>query len=208
MGKLWIAVALLTTLLAGGWMFADATVYSGAQVEERTLRIIASMAAGSLDMTAVGQLTGTLGDEGSPAFATIRTYLKRVLQALPEARYAYLMGERDGEVIFLVDAEDQNLPTYSPPGETYPEASPALIAMFSNGEPFVEEPYRDRWGEWTSGLAAVREQGTGRIIAVLGIDIPADQWRHKVDGYRIYGMAIAAIIVGLMTSVLVAQWRE
>ena len=118
------------------------------------------------------------------------------------------MGERDGVVFFLADAEDENSRDYSPPGQTYPEASPALLRVFSSGAPYVEEPYRDRWGEWTSGLAAVKDQATGKVIAVLGIDIPANQWRAQIDGYRVYGFAIECMIVGLMTMVLYAQWRE
>lgn len=209
MRLLWLGVALLTAFFAGTWIFVNLTGYSGTQVEERTLRVIASMAASSLDSSSIGQLTGTTGDYGSPAFVRTRAELKKIRQAVPRARFVYLMGKRrDGEVIFLVDAEDAGSPDYSPPGQTYPEASPALMAVLSGGSPFVEEAYRDRWGEWVSGLAAVRNRPTGRVVAVLGIDIPAESWRGRIGSYRIYGVAIAGMIATLMAMVQFVHWPE
>jgi hypothetical protein len=166
------------------------------------------MAASSLDRNAVGQLTGRPSDSRSSAFATVRAELKEIQQAVPNARFTYLMGQRDGMVIFLADAEDESSPDYSPPGQAYPEASPGLLGVFSGGKPFVEEPYRDRWGEWTSGLAPVKDRATGGVIAVLGIDIPANRWREQIDGYRVYGAVIAGLIVALMGIVLFVQSQE
>ncbi len=93
----------------------------------------------------------------------------------PDARFIYLMA-RDGQVVsFLVDSEAPGTDGYSPRGETYPEASPALVAMFDNGQPLVEGPISDRWGNWLSVLAPVLSD-THKVVGVVGLDIPGSTY--------------------------------
>ncbi len=196
---------MLPVLIGGMWSFTDVLGETGTQVEERTLRLIASMAANSLDITTVKTLRGDMGDSGSQAFAALRAELKKIQRAAPNARFARLMGERGSDVVFLADAEDENSPEYSPPGQVYSGAPAALLRVFSDGGPLVEKPYRDKRGEWASGLAALKDGTTGRVVAVLGIDVPADDWRRQIGRYRLYGAGIVGFLLALFGILLFFQ---
>jgi diguanylate cyclase (GGDEF)-like protein/PAS domain S-box-containing protein len=204
----WIAVAVLTALVVGGWAFIQTVSGVGTQFEQKNLTSMATIAASSFEPDTVRSLKGNKEDISSPVLAAVRNKLKRIKRQLPEARFVYLMGRRDGVVFFLADAEEPTSPDYSPPGQTYPEASPILNHVFSATEPMLETPYRDRWGEWVSSLAPVIDPATGGTLAVFGFDVPASHWRDEL--YRLD--LIAGIVVALFATIgggwLVTQMRS
>jgi diguanylate cyclase (GGDEF)-like protein/PAS domain S-box-containing protein len=193
----WIAIAVLAALAAGGWAFIETVSRVGTDFEQKNLLSVASIAATSFEPDAVRTLKGSKEDISSPALASIREKLKRIKRQLPLARFVYLMGRREGAVFFLADAEEPTSPDYSPPGQLYPEASPILNRVFSTAVPMLETPYRDRWGEWVSSLAPVIDPTTGGTLAVLGFDVPASHWRQQLDRLD----AIAGIITALFAAI-------
>ena len=96
-------------------------------------------------------------------------------------------------IVFLADSEPSDSPDYSAPGDPYNEASPELLHAFATGEPFVEGPFEDQWGEWVSGHAAIRDPETGAVRALIGIDIDAHVWRRQVGVYRWFGLGLSAV---------------
>lgn len=112
--------------------------------------------------------------EGSQAdYDTLKERLENVKKANPDARFIYLMA-RDAHknVAFLVDSEQPGTDGYSPRGEAYPEASPALIAMFDNKQTLIEGPIGDRWGNWLSILTPIVSD-QGKVVGIVGLDIPS-----------------------------------
>jgi diguanylate cyclase (GGDEF)-like protein/PAS domain S-box-containing protein len=208
MTLLWIGIALMAALVVGGWVFVSLVSRAGGDLEEKTLVTIASIAATSIEADAVRSLQGNENDLSSPAFAAVRDELKKIRQRLSTARFVYLMGQRDGAVFFLADAEDPKSPDYSPPGQAYPEASPTLLRVFSAGEAMVERPYRDRWGEWMSSLAPIVDPKTQKVLAVFGFDIPANHWREQINLYRVFAGAIVGLLALVFGIALFVQARS
>lgn len=79
-------------------------------------------------------------------------------------------------MIFLADAEASDSPDYSAPGDIYDGPSDALFSGYHTGKPTIEYPYHDRWGYWVTSVAAIKDLKTGKVVAVLGMDINADSW--------------------------------
>jgi hypothetical protein len=167
---------VLMVLTIGYGLFRFATAY-GVGYERSRLAARVTEISHRIDPGTIEKLTGTAGDADTPAFRHIVGELTQVHSENRDCRFTYLMGRKDGAVIFLVDSTDPSSPDYSPPGEVYEEASPALIASFDKGESFVEGPTVDRWGTWVSGLAPIRDHSTGRVVGVLGMDVSAERWR-------------------------------
>ncbi len=188
---------LLAVVLAGGWFFVSLFVSYGESLERKALLQTASTAAASFEPARVSALAGNPVDPAGAALNHVRGALQRTRDAVANSRFAYLLGEKGGDIIFLADAEPAGSADYSPPGEVYGEASPGLRAIFATKQPIVEGPLRDRWGDWVSGLAPIVDPATGQVIAVFGIDIRADSWEAGVARYRGLGIVIAGLVAAI-----------
>ena len=98
----------------------------------------ARIAATSIDSSLVKSLTGTASDAASSQYRSLKNQLTTIKNISQDMRFVYLMGLKNNNVIFLVDAEPANSEDYSPPGEIYPEPSADLIDIFYTGQAFVE----------------------------------------------------------------------
>ncbi len=201
-----LAVVIVVTGL--GWL-AGETLAGFSDRQERTAheQRTAAVAAG-LDPALIAACRGEKADLERPGWKALRERLAAVRDRVPGCRYAYLMHHRaDGKVVFLCDGEPPESPDASLPGSVYDEVTPGMLALFARGSGSgTEGPYRDKWGAWISGLALLPVPTGGRP-AMLGIDIPANDWALKQRLHRIEGMAVAAIVLlGLLVG-LSALWR-
>jgi signal transduction histidine kinase len=128
----------------------------------------------------VKSLSGSLADLGNPDYQDIKKMLSDAAKVNLDVRFIYLMGMKNGEVFFFADSENPNSSDYSPPGQTYPEASQRLLSIFKNKKPLVEGIYSDRWGRWLSALTPILDPATGNVLALVGMDINASSYVNKV----------------------------
>jgi PAS domain S-box-containing protein len=176
-----LLIAGIILILAGGfvlnlWM---------AQAEDNRLRedLLAKSRLVKVGFNAeeLKGLTGTERDLSSPAYLTLKDQLRRVRFAGLPIRFMYFMRQRDdGAVIILVDSESPDSSEYSAPGEVYPEASEALKGVFARGTEITEGPSPDRWGTWVSSLTPITDPETGKVVAVFGMDVDAQDWNLKI----------------------------
>ena len=192
-GMAWV----LAVLLVAGAFFLGWRVVRQA---DRDLRVDllenARLVAGGISMESVAALSGTAADLENPAYLDLKRQLTAIHQAHGRSRFLYLLGQNpDGGVFFLIDNEPPGSPDYSPPGQLYEEASDDLLRVFSAGTAIVEGPETDRWGTWVSVLEPLRDPQTGRVAAVLGMDIDARQWRKAVLTAAAWPSVLAAAMV-------------
>ncbi len=161
---------------------------------ERRASLLGRVQTGAfmLDRAALGTLTGTAADVDRPAYRAIREALHDLKVSVADARFAYLLARKDGDIVFLADSEPDNSPDYSPPGQVYDEAGEGLKRLFTRGDGLVEGPIRDRWGAWVSALTAMK--GGGKTIAVLGMDVDAAAWGRTLIFHRLTGVAVAFML--------------
>lgn len=139
------------------------------------------LAAGALNLDRVKILTGTEADLNSPDYLKFKEKLVSLRALNPDCRFVYLMGRRaDGAVFFFVDSEPSDSEDYSPPGQVYEDATESDLRVFDTQVTAVEGPYSDSWGVWVSALVPMIDPETGDLIAVLGMDIDARDWKWKV----------------------------
>ena len=126
-------------------------------------------------------LTGSEADLSSPDYIAVKDALIRIRSSDPQIRFVYFMGQQpDGKIVFLVDSEPNDSEDYSPPGQEYPEASETLLNVFVSKGEITEGPSSDRWGTWVSSLNPVIDPATGKVIAVLGMDVNASDWNMHI----------------------------
>jgi PAS domain S-box-containing protein len=138
----------------------------------------ANPVANAVNLQRVQTLTGTDLDLRSPDYKRIKEQLASVRLAEPKCRFIYLMGRKpDGKVFFMVDSESQDSKDYSPPGQVYGEASAKIDMVFDKKKMLVQGPYSDRWGTWVSSFIPLTDQQSGKMLAVMGMDIDAHLWK-------------------------------
>ena len=207
---LWWCGILTAIVLVGGWFFVDLFSRYGESLERRALLVAAATAAASFDGSDLASLKGSADDLNTHSHLQALERLQRLRGSLPQARFAYLITLRNRDFIFLADAEPPGSPEYSPPGEVYAEASPIMRRVFATGAAATEGPTADRWGVWVSGLAPVIDERSGEVVAVLGVDISAEDWQATVARFRWLGIAISgllAAVVLVFTALMYGQYR-
>ncbi|WP_051273211.1 PAS domain-containing hybrid sensor histidine kinase/response regulator [Desulfotruncus alcoholivorax] len=193
----WAVPAVLFILLFG-WVVAFIVGERGQEEFSRNIIARAATAATAIKPEMVLALSGSPSDNGKPGFETLRRQLKAIHAANPDCRFVYLMGLRDGKVFFYVDSEPRHSADYSKPGDVYQETTRQLINFFSSGEPYIEGPMRDRWGDWVTGFAPVTDPVSGRVVAALGIDISATYW-ERVGAARRLIVIVFTFIWSILT---------
>ncbi len=177
--KVGIIFAALTVVVVAGALSA---LYFGArdrirQSVRRRLHDIVAIAAQRID----GDLHTTLTDpeqEGNEAYRQIKRTLQEIRDIDSDLYYVYTVRVNvEGDIWFVVDAEEDP-DEISHLGDIYDDASELLRTNIATlDRPIVEESfYTDKWGTWLTGYAPIRN-AEGERVAVLGIDINADQVR-------------------------------
>jgi diguanylate cyclase (GGDEF)-like protein/PAS domain S-box-containing protein len=199
---------LAAVILVAGWYFVVAFTNYGENVERRALLATTSAAAAAFDIAEVAGLKGNADDLTTRQFAQVRVSLKRIRASVEDSRFAYLMALRNDEVVFLADAEEPASPDYSPPGQIYTEATPLLRGIFVNGKAATEGPMSDRWGRWVSGLTPLLDPHTGGVVAILGVDISAEDWETGVARFHWLGVAISGSLATVIALFSYFIFRE
>lgn len=202
-----IGVFVVAVVLAGGFLITRtlARFEKNKYFEVRELQ--AAAAAAGIDYRDVEALEGEKSDEKTPAFEELRRQLVRVKESDETIRFVYLMEPRDGEMVFLVDAEDPGSSGYSPPGQVYVEAKPENFDVFEGGRaplPEMEGPVRDRWGTWISASAYVLDE-RGEPVALLGTDVEVDEALSGYNRINLFG-EMYTILVAALVALLFLQW--
>jgi PAS domain S-box-containing protein len=192
----WIA-ALLPAILIAGTLATWWTLHRTDREQRAELLATTFRVAQGVEVDHVRALGGTAADLASPVYLQIKAQLALIRQAHATCRFVYLLGRKaDGTVFFFVDSESPDSADCSPPGQIYYEANHLEASVFATGRPLVLGPRPDRWGTWVSGYVPLTEARTGAVLAILGMDVDARDWRR--------GVARAALPPVLLTLALVA----
>lgn len=207
---LWLGGALIAaTLLAALWFTGFVTAI-GDRLEHDRILALARTVTATLDAGRIAALSGDASDAQTPQFDDLRRELRRARDVNPDFRFVYLMRpETDGgaRMVFLADAESPESPDYSAPGDPYDGPSEDLWQVWHNGVALVQSIHEDDWGSWVTAVSPVRD-ATGTVVAVLGMDMRADAWNATQARYRLFALAIAALVLALEGLFLIGLARQ
>jgi len=145
------------------------------------LLLHAAFAARGIEINEIRSLYGNSQDLQGEVYKNLKERLTALHKIDKRNRFVYLMGRHEnGDLFFYVDSEPPTSKDYSPPGQIYDEATEALKRSFETSLPFIEGPTSDAWGSWVSALMPLIDPATGKVLAVLGMDIDARDWRLSI----------------------------
>ena len=198
---------ILLAVLISGWLF---TGFVGRNSDQRIRKDIlnqTAFATAALNPEHVKRLTGTLADLKHPEYIRLRQQLMDMKRANPQLRWLYVMFLRGGEIPFAVDSIQEGEFGHTNPGVNYKRPPKELFNVFKTGQSITVGPYTDEYGSFISGFAVVRDPVTGRIIAVLGIDVNAGDWRETIARERLQPICITLLIALLFTGFFIVRQR-
>lgn len=141
-------------------------------------------------------LKGSESDINSSQYNEIRKELFTLKEVNPDVEFFYLMGKDDDTLFFFADSEPTDSEDYSPPGQVYFEATTAQKQGFSHKKSFVEDVTEDRWGTWVTVFAPIIDQPSGKVVALLGLDIDAKDFKDSVSLAQ-GGAVVVTVLISL-----------
>jgi PAS domain S-box-containing protein len=190
--------ALLVILLLGRGI-TDLVGWRTDREAREELAVQANIGAASLHPEMILSLAGDASDRENPAWLSLLTQLKLLSDASPEVLWAYLIVRADdGTLYFSVDSDDADDPTNSSPGLVYTEPPPEVERMFEGGGQAAIGPYQDEYGTFVSAFTPVYDRSGERIVAVLGLDVSAEDWQQMVAQGRLGPTLITLLITVLL----------
>ncbi|ESQ80616.1 methyl-accepting chemotaxis protein [Asticcacaulis sp. YBE204] len=157
---------------------------------------LAKSAAALLDTQTQAQFTEAT-DKTSPEYQATVAPFQKMVNADKRLAFVYSMVERDGKVLFVMDAQPAgSTSTPSAVMDVYAEASPVLKEAFAAKAARTEsEPVTDKWGTFLSGYAPYYD-ASGTFLGMVGVDITLKEYQASLARVQLaleIGLSIAAI---------------
>ena len=197
----------LAALLAGWLALTGILAWrANGEMREELLQQV-RMAAQSVAVESVQALVGDETDLDKPEYGRLKDQFEALIRVNSRYRYIYLMGRRDdGAVFFFIDTgQPEDRAKEARPGQTYDDIQTGLREALIYASEAVEGPYADAWGAFITGAVPLRDPRTGKVVAMLGVDVDVGGWRREVwaavalPSFLLFAMlaAMAAAVVAL-----------
>ncbi|MEI8243605.1 MAG: ATP-binding protein [bacterium] len=168
-----------------------------------------------IDIRLVQSLTGSDVDRTNPNYILLKRQLAHVRQDNPTSRFVYLLGNRNqgpspsgggGQIFVYADSEPAESNDYFPIGPVCEKANRVAQRVFKTQTASVAGPIRDREGRWISALQPIPDPASGRVLAVLGMDVEAGTWYREVASQTApFAGMLLAVLVLLAAAMLAAH---
>jgi PAS domain S-box-containing protein len=196
----WGWLLLLIVIVGTGWV---ATEWRGAFAADGLRQKFLGYAvdvAKAVPAGEVGALSFSEADTAKSEFVRVESQLVAFDRYLGDVQGIFSLAQRDDHIVFGPETFPPNDRFASRPGQTYKHPDPALLKIFKTAIPELIGPYTDEYGTFITAYAPVISRQTNTVFLVIGIDIPADEWRAGIASAR--GLAILltfilAVFIGL-----------
>ncbi len=190
-----MAVVVLSALMI--YQFTFRSQFEGLRAN---LKAIAQTAAMTISPEYVEQIPLNKSGLLTQGYAVVSAHLKKIRAANPQIKYIYVLTKTNDTQIwrFVVD-EDMDNRRDSLPGAPYNAGRfRQMLRGFDvpSADKQIEE---DEWGKTLSGYAPIRD-ASGRPIALLGVDIDAEQ--IYIMERQIILRTTVVVVVGILLALI------
>ncbi len=205
---LWQRFHVRLTGLYGGAVFAVITLMGvifyiyGADVEvlalQSRMRAMAVSIAAGVPAESV-QVLRQATDRARPEYRQLVNRFASICRDEPDVTSIYVLLPTDRAGIFRFAADHVTAGGVAPAvvGELYDARRTPAMQQALQGPTAEDETYADKWGEFMSGYAPIRDT-SGRGIAVLGLDVRAERIAAMKANVRALTLAIYVFAVLLL----------
>ena len=199
-------VIIIFILLIGWVLIQQAGQRETINQRERLVRDT-RQAVEILDLKMVEKLTGLPDDVERPEYLILKNELQQMRDSMNSVRYIYLMRKMEGKIICLVDSDPLGRRGLFAAGQADDQASPKLREVFDSGKMTAEGQYTDSWGTWFTVFTALKDERTGKLAAVFGMDQNVHILNLAVAHQRLMGIIFVGILC-LGVLLLIVYWQR
>ncbi len=164
--------------------------------------------AQTIDPEQVKALSFIIDDKIVPEFQRIRKQMIAYGHFMGSRRI-YSVAERNGSLFWGPENRDEKAPLAFPPGTVYEQPKSELRDVFRTAQSVVVGPYREQYGSFVSGFSPVADPRSGRVLMVVGVGIPAEQWKAANASARLQAILLTlAPVVILLGGLSLMHWRR
>lgn len=196
-------ITYLIIIIVLGYIYIVYTWINSNKVTEGNALNLARTAEASFQLEVVSKLRANPEDIYKIEYATVKNSLTKITEINRKIRFAYLYTVKEGKVYFMADSEPVSSKDFSPPGQLYEEADENIHRAFESNEPIISKSSSDRWGTWISILVPMKNNNTGKTIAVLGIDYPKESWSKEAIKQTLISVVILLFSILLFIMIYV-----
>jgi signal transduction histidine kinase len=201
-----------------GWLFVSRATMFMEDALRTYLQTSAMLAAQQFDPEDLDIVRSPL-DRNRPEYTNVVHRLDAIRDGIASARFAYIFRRTNnpGALAFVADADGLAMPEeldmngngiVDPdeepglPGDLYDITSDPMLQGAAFLAPIAGEFYVDQWGELISGYAPIRD-ASGNTVAVIGIDMRANEFRRLARSIVSPVVATAGLAVMLLLAVYI-----
>jgi PAS domain S-box-containing protein len=203
-----LAIAMIIALLSGAFMVFQIIAWKDREMRDDHLdnaRIVSQ----TFDIAKILALTGTGADIGTPQYIRLKAQLAAIKGSDSRYRFVYLMGQLpDGKVFFYADNEPAGSSDESPAGQIFDEVTEADMVAFNQKKATIVGPQTDRWGRWMSALIPLVDPESERLVAVVGMDIDADDWNSILFKTALVPSFYIIILMAVIFICIILLWHR
>lgn len=155
----------------------------------------------------IRKLSGDTQDLLASEYISSKESLERFVEATKIIKFAYILQEKNGNLIFILDSAPVDSIDSSPPGQIFREAHDYIWEPFKTGKTVITPPTSDRWGNWITLLAPIKDPVDGELVGVLGLDYDAVEWYANLWKQMIPDFVVSFFIIMFYVS-LVYIWIQ
>ena len=215
------AVAGLALLVATLIVLANFHIHDEAEdIEDLRASIRRSAIACSLTVDPVlhQSFTSPSQEKSDPYLKALKSLdaAKTICEGPEKFRYVYTAILVNGAPHFILDtaaegdSDHDGVDDKAHIMQPFPGAPPQLFEAFTSGIPTVTpKPWTDAWGTFQTGFAPIKDS-SGKIIAVVGLDMELSAFNHHVDDIHRNSITIGlgALSMALLAGVLVWTYHR
>jgi HD-GYP domain-containing protein (c-di-GMP phosphodiesterase class II) len=204
-----VTIALIVSMffvaaLSNFFIYRYALDFQFKDLQEK-LRIIAQTATLAIDVEKLQQVPLTRAGMSTPQYYAVAETLKEIKRANERIRYIYTMAKTSepGVLQFIVDPnlltkEEYKKSLTAFPGDRYDATHfPEMLKGFEQSMADAKL-CTDVWGVTLSGYAPIRDK-EGKVVAILGVDMMADQVYQMQR--RVHERGLFVLLLGIIFSV-------
>lgn len=128
----------------------------------------------SLNGEMIKKLTAIPDVDKKLAYNSIKIRLINIVKQYQDAHVAYIYTLKNDKIYFIVDSGPSESNEYLPQEQEIKDAGIEYKKTFVDGKAIITQPTADRIEKWVRVLVPMKSNETGKIIAVLGMNYPAD----------------------------------
>lgn len=168
------ALLLVTIIVVGVFTLSFLNVQTAQERTRRNVEERVATIAAALDTEAIANLQGMPTDADTPAYRSLKSRLIALRQTSGDIRSIALFVAKDNAVVTLVDSQQPDS------GATHTDTPTLRNIFYSAPIPVVEGPVSNQSDSWVIALAPIFNPKTGRVLAVVQMQLDAAQYNQTV----------------------------